>query len=259
MGRLGFWRWFLIAVVTISVALPGLVEANAFGSGGGGTTNPSLVATATPTSSEQCGFTTTENEQDSSGGSDYITSITTTGATQFGNFYSAVQFTLVTDQQGSGGYEYLDGEFDIGCYSTPASPAALTFTVTGSATNVGWAVTAIESITGTSTAPTTTYCTPGTKAPTTQAGACGGAASVEGSCGLSGPTYDLPNDWQSGTLANWYTWDLVSGTHPCGTMASITPTGSITNTNTYFAIVSFAIGSASGTSTPSSTSWTLTL
>lgn len=259
MVKIGLWRLCLILIVAGAVVAPGLVEASSFGGGGGGGGSATLTGTAESTNPTQCGITTTENDQDNSGSSDYIQSISTTGATNFGAFYSSVTFSLVTDQQGTGGYEYLDGEFDIGCYNTPTSPTALTFSVTGSASNVGWAVTAIESITATGTAPTTTYCTPGTKAPTTQTGACGGAASVEGSCGLSNPTYDLPNDWQSGTTADWYTWDLVSGTHPCGTMSSITPSGGITNTNTYLGIVSFAIGSASGTSTPSSTSWTLTL
>jgi hypothetical protein len=255
MVRIGFWRLVIVLVVTGSIMVPGLVEGSGF-VGGSGTS--ALTGTATPYTSSQCGFSTGENEQDSG----FVTTITTTGANTYGAFYSAVQFTLKTEQLGSGGYEYLDGEFDIGCYSTMASPrtTVISISIAGSTTNVGWAVTAVEKLpSAVTTAPTTTYCTPGTKAPTTQTGACGAAAGIEASCGLSNPTYYLPNDWQSGTTANWYTKDITGGTSPCGSLTTITPSAGIHNQNTYLGIVSFAIGSASSIGTPTSTAWALTM
>lgn len=261
MRSRSFWRNSLILIVAVSIIAPGAVEATVYGGGGGGVGNPTLTATGVSGgASAQCGLTTTESDQDNSGSSDYITSVTTTGATAFGVFYSAVQFNLVTDQQGSGGYEYLDGEFDIGCYNTPEAVAtSISLAVTGSTSNVGWAVTAIESIPSTTTAPTTTYCSPGSVPSASESSPCGGGSGAESACGLSSPSYYLPNDWQSGTLADWYTKDITGGSSPCGTLTTFSPMGGITNTNTYIGTVSFAIGSASATSTPSSASWAISL
>ena len=275
----------MVAAVAVLVALPGLVDGTAYLAGSSSST---LQATATASPMGECGFDTGNTHTGpGSGGTDTAYFTISSGGTSYGAFYSSITVTSVKAfEVGSSGYEYLDGEVDLGCYNVPAGAAEkldiyISSTASPAASGYQWAYLALE---GTTSAtgpwdasytggPAITYCGPGAAAsssyPATFGGTCSGST-AQGVCTSSTPNIYLPDDYNA--AGTWYVYNYGTTAVSCtagtgiGTTtaistssASMTGLGTlptITNTNTYFGIASFAFGGV--TSSANSPAFTIT-
>lgn len=257
----------IAVLIALMAALPGLVAGTSFITGSGSST---LTGTPAVSGGIWCGFASpVAVVQDTS----YITSQTYTteigtgvGAgilgSPAGGLFSTVAFTITILKVGATGYEYLDGEYDVGCSGTPATG---TLTVTPSmsvitTTNIGWTEIFMEKAAAVGTQPDYTYCAPGAAAthqPTgidvAYGGACSGSSITDPAC-TAATTY-LPNDGDV-TAANWYATTLGSAANTCGavaTMASFSPANGLATTSiSWYGTVSFAfynVGAATATGT----------
>lgn len=239
-------------LIALMAAVPGLVAGTAFISGGSGGT---LAGTPTIGAS-WCGFAESPNILDSA----YLGSITL--GTRIGTgtpaIYSSITFAPVNLPTGAGGYEYLDGEFLLGCSGTP-SAGSHTVSV-GYATTVSWtgsvtqSTVFVEQMNNPAT-PDFKYCTPGGGAgldPTAadaawNSGLCSGSSIADPACA----SLYLPND---GDIAagNWWAYSMTAVSAACAGSASMTTSSTIAIANSIattsvdvYGAVSFGIAASS--------------
>jgi hypothetical protein len=237
-------------LIAIMVTLPGLVAATSFISGSGSGT---LTATPSAVTGAECGFDLGDS---SILDTNYIT-LVSGGSSEFGTsgIYSAVTLDVKALELGSSGYEYLDGEIDFACVSTPATgTTTVALTLSGSGTSgASIAVIDFEKIAESATVPAYLYCAPGADAPTAgtaYTGTCPTTGTAQTACDTTPvPNLFLPNNGDS-TVGNWDVWNTVSGAavSSCGTLTSFTVANAISATE-YYGIVSFGLtGSLTGVS-----------
>lgn len=143
----------LAILIAIMMAVPGLVAATAFISGGG---SGSANANTNPLAAIQCGFVFPGTETTDTA---YIStsSIIPAYDAAASPFVSSGSVTIQinTILTGTTGYEYLDGELEIACYDLKGTslPTQVTVKVvpTGavSGTGISWAAMSIDNSTGT--------------------------------------------------------------------------------------------------------------
>ena len=257
-------------VVALLAVVPGLVAGTAFISGTSGTTLQGTPQTA----GQWCGFAKSPAIMDAA----YLGTITQTGQVGATALYSSTTFQPQIRSTGTGGFEYLDGEFDIGCSGTPSTgPITLTVTETSSVAfsggTVSQSIVFIEfpgptSGTPPANAPDYKYCAPNAASGAypnaadqpSSTGTCTGTTIAATECATT--AVYLPNDGDV-AATSWWAYNMVGGTQACPTQASFSSTStqavalSLGTTVDYYGAVSFAIYQSAATSVTGS--FTLTV
>ncbi|MDE1837382.1 MAG: hypothetical protein KGJ23_12320 [Euryarchaeota archaeon] len=261
----------------MSAVLPALTVGTSYIHG---VSSGSLTANSNSVNTQDCGFTTnTAPPFDSS----YVTVSSSSGSVgTSGYLYSTITVQLKDAPLGASYYEYLDGEFDLGCAGTPSSPPLSAQISIGysslSASGASWGTVSIEKVSGVSSATPIgfTYCGannpsgfwPSGSDQSFGSGTCTGTngANADVQCvGPTSPNYYLPEDGDDTTASNWlvYNWYSASTSPICTSQASwngaFVPAASIpAGTPDWYGVVSIAFGGTTPAATVSGT-WTLTV